>query len=164
MLSCALVWQKLARAAAAATQSQDTPCSHYRPERYNLALNWINSHGSSLTRLIIGSDTSDSPICQLPCPNLLELQLACSLQLCAGSRELVLLHSCTKLTRLELFGPTIFEEEVVWPAGGMPAAVAQLKNLVVRMHMPEDPTLRVLDVRSDQALTDGLGCQYTSAP
>lgn len=54
---------------------------------------------------------------------LVELSLeSCSVQLCVGSGELVLLHSCTKLTRLELSNPKIFEE-VVWPAGGVFAAL-----------------------------------------
>jgi hypothetical protein len=65
----ALVCRKLARAAAAATQSVWVN-GYNKPERLDAFLAWTVSHGSSLTRLVLDSSPSHSTR-QLPCPALL---------------------------------------------------------------------------------------------
>jgi hypothetical protein len=121
--ACALVCRKLARAAAAAT-SVDL----YSQQRYDGLLSWISTHGSSLTKLYLS--VNDSSICQLPCPNLRQLDLSgFSVQLCAGGSSMGLLHSCTALTRLVLRKSTLLDGSAAGLAGGVPSAVAQLQHL-----------------------------------
>jgi hypothetical protein len=131
LCSCALVCRKLARAAAAATTSVSFVCQG-RPQRLDDFLTWSSSHGSSLTRLHL--QFSNTPIRQLHCcPNLVELHLQhFTVQLCAGSEHLGLLHSCTALTSLRLEEATLLDGGVGdGPAGAAPAAAAaaQLQQL-----------------------------------
>jgi hypothetical protein len=99
--ACALVCRKLARAAAAATQSLDLFFNS--PERHDAFLGWTANHGSSLTHLRLFADPDHTPVRQLPCPNLLQLELvSCCVQLCASSEGMGLLHSCTALTHLDI--------------------------------------------------------------
>lgn len=73
--SCALFCQKLSRAATAATQSLQHELAG-TPQHLAAFLGWTSSHGSLLTTLFLWSMPNDSSIRQLPCPNLVELQLA----------------------------------------------------------------------------------------
>jgi hypothetical protein len=110
--ACTPVCQKLARAAAAATQSVSVSC-YCRPQPLDAFLAWAraSSHGSLLTRLKFSF--SDSPIRQLPCPQLLELQgISSSVQLCASSEGMGLLRSCTALTSLQLDSSTLLDGDV----------------------------------------------------
>jgi hypothetical protein len=129
--ACALVCRKLARAAAAATQSLRVSTVD-RPQRHTNVLAWAGSHGSSLTSMCLFSDLYNSPIRQLPCPNLRELNLSeCRVQLCASSEHSGLLHSCTALTKLVLRYPTLLAGGVPAPAGVVPSAVARLHSLTL---------------------------------
>jgi hypothetical protein len=138
--ACALVCCKLARAAAAAaTQSLELDLQS-SPESFDAFLNWLglNSSGRSLTRLVLSSNYSHLSICELPCPNLAELQLSmdatsCSVQLSASSRHPGLLHSCTSLTKLSLSNVALLDAATDRPAPAgdrcPPAAAAQLQHL-----------------------------------
>jgi hypothetical protein len=134
LTACALVCQKLARAAAAATQSlylraPDSP-------RCDGFLRWISNHGGSLTSLLL--DRSPSPIRQLRCPNLLELTLdECRVQLLPSSSSMGLLHSCPALMCLSLRGPTVLDG-AGGPAGGVAPVLAQLQG---RAPQPPCPAL-----------------------
>jgi hypothetical protein len=153
---CALVCHKLARAAAAAaaTQSLDLSFSD-SPERANAFLSWTMSHGSSLTRLVLSY--SHSTTRQLPCANLLELQLSdCSVQLCASSEHLGLLHSCTALTHLDVRCPALLD---CGAAGEVPVAVAQLRHLQLTV---TEPLPREEQQRICQALQERLLLHLTS--
>jgi hypothetical protein len=134
--ACALVNQKLARAAPAATQSLDLDFED-SPTNHDAFLDWTMSHGGYLTRLYLHSVSSHSPIRQLPCPNLLELHLdEASVQLCASREHLGLLHSCTALTQLCLIYPTLLDGDVEGPAGAAPAAAARLQRFVLDADQP----------------------------
>jgi hypothetical protein len=158
--ACALVCRKLARAAAAATQLLDLYFGDAF-ERYDAFMGWTSSHGSSLTRLVLSY--SPSTIQQLPCSNLLQLELAdCSVQLCASSEHSGLLHSCTALTSLSLH----FTEQGLLddlagqvPSAVPPTAVPQLKRLDVTAYVPEEPEAVL---RLDQAIVLSLGSHITS--
>jgi hypothetical protein len=90
--ACALVCQKLAKAAAAATKELTIQCDS--PQRQAAFLRWVDNNGSSLTRLSLASDPNADSIRQLPCANLLELEVSRgSAQLCGRSEGLGLLHS-----------------------------------------------------------------------
>jgi hypothetical protein len=114
--ACALVCQKLAKAAAAATQSLKLDFNS--PQCTSAFLSWTNSHGSSLTRLHLSSSPDHTLIHELPCPNLVKLNLySYSVQLCAGSADLGLLHSCPALTKLVVSYCTLLDGAVGAPAG-----------------------------------------------
>jgi hypothetical protein len=134
--ACALVCQKLARAAAAAAAATQSFRLYLAGSpRYDAFLGWASSHGSSLTRLELLS--SDSPIRELPCPNLLELQLY-EASVCAGSAGLGLLHSCTALTRLVLERASLLDGVGGLSAAVPTAAAARLKHLDLQdCQMPE---------------------------
>jgi hypothetical protein len=141
---CALVCQKLRRAAAAATQAVTVWPQASNPERANNFLSWASSYGSSLTALDLnfGSRGRSSSIRQLAaCPNLVQLSLAeCSVQLCAGSGNMGLLHSCTALTALALSSMMLLDVGLDEPAVGMAAPVARLQSLELkRCDLPDGP-------------------------
>jgi hypothetical protein len=123
------VCQKLARAAAAAaTTSLNLTTYNNNLQRWDAFLSWTTSHGASLTKLHLS--VHDSSIRHLPCNNLLQLSLSRgSVQLCAGGSDLGVLHSCTALTRLEVYDSTLLDGGVAGLAGGVPPAVAQLQHL-----------------------------------
>jgi hypothetical protein len=147
--SCALLCRKLARAAAAATQSLELEFSS--PQQHDAFVAWTSSHGSTLTQLKL---SSDSPIRQLPCPHLLELQLdECSGQLCASSDHVGLLHSCTALTKLILERPTVLDGETDVPDGAAPAAMAQLQSLRLFACRAYEGTAQALEQRLFPHLT-----------
>jgi hypothetical protein len=110
----------------------------YNRQRLDAFLLWTltSSYGSSLTRLHLSQLAPLSPniLCQLrelPCLNLLELQLVnCSVQLCASSERLGLLSSCPALRTLELCNPLLLDGVV--RDEPMQAAVAQLQHLTCR--------------------------------
>jgi hypothetical protein len=60
--------------------------------------------------------------------------MQCGVQLCAGSEHFGLLHSCTALTKLELCCATLLD--VAQPGSRAPAAVAQLKQLLLECQLP----------------------------
>jgi hypothetical protein len=141
--ACALVCRKLARAAAAATQSLELylDCDH-SPTNHDAFLSWTNRHGSSLTSLHLESIIENSPIRQLACPNLLQLSVTdCTVQLCASSEGLGLLHSCTALTKLKLTRPKLLAGGVLAPAGLVPSAVARLHSFTMTgcVELPGEP-------------------------
>jgi hypothetical protein len=71
-----------------------------------------------------------SPIRQLPYPALRELEFyESSVQLCAGSEGLGLLHSCTALTSLLLMESFLLDGGVNAPAGAASTAMARLQHL-----------------------------------
>jgi hypothetical protein len=150
------VSQKLARAAAAATTSLDL----FRPQ-LDAFLPWSSSYATSLTSLrlegTLEDDTFDPSIQQLPCPNLVELELSkCAVQLCASSQHLGLLHCCTALTRLELRFVNILDGSLDGPAGAAPGAVAQLQRL--QLHICK---LFAGQAKAAQALREQLLPQLT---
>jgi hypothetical protein len=61
--------------------------------------------------------------------------MQCGVQLCAGSEHFGLLHGCTALTKLELCCATLLD--VAQPGSRAPAAVAQLKHLVLDCWLPK---------------------------
>jgi hypothetical protein len=129
---CALVCRKLARAAAAATQSLDLVFN--RPQRHDAFLGWTERHGSSLTSLHLESSPDHTPIRQLPCAKLVELLLNdWSVQLCASSEHLGLLHSCTALTKLVLECVELLDDGLEGPAGAAPAETARLQHFSVTL-------------------------------
>jgi hypothetical protein len=158
--ACALVCQKLARAAAAATQSLELD-AYKRPQRCDAFLSWTSSYGSSLTRLLLAY--SPSPIRQLPCPNLFELTLDfCRVQLLPGIEGPGLLHSCTALTSLILRGPTVLHgaDGPAPPSSpGVARVLAQLQHFELEGEVPAGP---VLECRADQALGGVMGLYLTS--
>jgi hypothetical protein len=159
--ACALVCQKLAKAAAAATTSVTLQLYSDSSQRHNSFLSYTRSYGSSLTRLHLSSSPDHAPIRQLPCPHLLELELNfCSVQLCAGSEGLGLLHSCPALTRLVLRAPTLLDGSVAGPAGAAPSAVAQLQSFA--LEGCDRPGEADHDSRAAQALQDRLLPHLTS--
>lgn len=121
--------QKLRRAAAAATQAVTVWFPESNPERVNAFLSWTNSYGSSLTALELSCGGSIRQLAA--CPNLMHLTLVgCSAQLCAGSEDMGLLHSCTALTALALSSVTLLDGGLDKPAARMAAApVARLQSL-----------------------------------
>jgi hypothetical protein len=144
LTNSALVCRKLARAAAAATQSLG-------PLSYSDSLNtWISNHGSSLTRLSLGDfDQGHITIRQLPCPNLAELVVfGLRVQLCAGSEHMGLLHSCPALTQLLLGSVTLLDGSVDGPVPA-PAARLQVFRLCAR-------TLPAVGHNQNQALASRL--------
>jgi hypothetical protein len=126
--ACALVCRKLARAAAAATRLVSV-CCYDNPERLAAFLGWTVSHGSSLIKLQLTAGRNNSPIRQLPCANLRELEVDGHVQLCASSEHLGLLHSCTALTKLDMDNTTLLDDGVGTPAGPAPTATARLQSL-----------------------------------
>jgi hypothetical protein len=133
--ACALVCQKLARAAAAATQFLDLDFEDH-PVQHGAFLDWTGSHGSFLTRLELYTDPDYSPIRQLPCSNLLELRLSGSAQLGASSEGLGLLHSCTALTYLEWDEIGLLDGVADSAAPAVPSGVAQLRHLTLTSSQP----------------------------
>jgi hypothetical protein len=100
--NCALVSRRMHAAAVAATDCLEIAES--RPEMDVVVMNWLSQHGQHLTRLEV---CSYPHLRQLPCPNLLELKLfdwyESSVQLGpAADGSPGVIHSCTKLTRLEV--------------------------------------------------------------
>jgi hypothetical protein len=135
--ACALVSQKLARAAAAATRSVLASC-YAKPQQHDAFLSWTTRHGSSLAMLYLTSRPIYSPILQLPCPNLAQLELhECAVQLCASSEGLGLLHSCPALSQLVVFGSILLDGVADQPAEGVPSvAVPRLKHLALCCELP----------------------------
>lgn len=140
---CALVCQKLRRAAAAATQEVHVWAPDSAPQRANDFLSWTSSYGSSLTALHLDFGVRGGSVRQLAaCPNLVQLKLVgCSVQLGAGSGDMGLLHSCTALTHLVLSNVTLLDVGLDKPAAGMAAApVARLQSLALRScDLPDGP-------------------------
>ena len=71
------------------------------PKSKDSLLQWLPNYGHHVTRLQLAYLAP--PLQQLPCPNLLDLQLAsCSVQLGAADGFPGVVQGCSKLTRLEL--------------------------------------------------------------
>jgi len=95
--SCSQVSRTLCRAAAAATCAVESFDVH----SLHALCQWITLHGQHLTSLQLSA--VDENLTQLPCPNLLELDLAfIDVQLGGSSTQPGVLHSCTRLTMLRL--------------------------------------------------------------
>ena len=103
--TCCLVSNRLRAAAVAATDCLDLESTFRTQQRVESGLEWIMKNGQQLERLKLYNFRK--PIQQLPCVNLLELQLCgreCSVRLGpAADGQLGVIQGCTKLTRLELY-------------------------------------------------------------
>jgi hypothetical protein len=114
--------------AAAATQFLDLDFVDHLTQ-HGAFLSWTNSYGSSLTQLEFALRPEHTPVRQLACPNLLELELfRFSVQLCGSPEHLGLLHSCTALTSLSLLCVNLLDGGVEGPAGEAPAETARLQH------------------------------------
>jgi hypothetical protein len=148
--ACALVSQKLAKAAAAATQSVSLSC-YDSPGQFDGFLAWTNSHGSSLTKLHLSDMPDSTVIRQLACPNLLELSPG-SVQL-VSSEHLGLLHSCTALKKLDVGEATLLDGDSDGLAEEVKAtAMPQLKFLMCCTLPQPTAFLRLID-RHGSSLT-----------
>jgi hypothetical protein len=157
--SCSAVSRALEQAAAAATQqAQLTHERHgewdHFTERIVVFFQWTSHHGQYLTSLRLSDirlhrktrpDTAQ--VLQLPCPNLLELELALvAVQLGPTSTHPGVLHTCTQLTKLRLRACPITD----WPTGlAALSAAPQLQDLqLADIQPPAGAAAAVLD--SDQ--------------
>lgn len=113
LTKCCLVNSKLHAAAVAATQELGLGTYFLVPSANDIhvtspggarsALKWLDHHGHHLTSLRVQRNVG--PVHQLHSPNLLQLYLGhmCSVQLgTAADGSPGVVHSCSKLTRLEL--------------------------------------------------------------
>ena len=97
--SCCLVSRRMHAAAVAATE---TLSFQGPPQHAASASVWLSSCGQQLTKLYFGVW---GPPRELVCPYLLELELfGCHVQLGAADGHAGITQSCTKLTRLVLYG------------------------------------------------------------
>ena len=97
LTNCCLVNRRLHAAAVAATDQVMLATDHMTTK----AFRWLASYGHHVTKLHV--DVCNTPLQQLPCPNLQELKFnCCSVQLepTAGGQGII--EQCIKLTRLDL--------------------------------------------------------------
>lgn len=128
MTSCCLASRRLHAVAAAATHDLQVSCrcNDIPRDRADAVLQWIVQHGQHLTSLGMQLTDLAQPLLQLPCPNLLELELwngRVQLRAAAGGVP-GLIQCCTKLTSLELSG--IFAD---LPDGGVIDCLSSLVHL-----------------------------------
>ena len=139
LTSCCLVNSKLHAAAVAATQELQlcygtwTSAGYLNvaEQHYDQVFEWLLLHGHHLTCLHLTGFWRDwQPLQQLPCPNLLELEIdnCGELRLISTSGQLGVSQCCTKLTRLVLVGGGILD----LPAG---AVLDCLSDLVYLQHL-----------------------------
>jgi len=129
LLSCSRVNQTLHRAAAAATQQLQIELQEYRREaRAQCLLNlchWMHQYGQHLTSLQL--DAAGGTLTELPCPNLRELDVDnMRVQLSGSSTQPGVLHSCTRLTKLQLHCNHLVDEH---------SSLAALSALVQLQHL-----------------------------
>ena len=140
LTNCCLVNSRLHVAAVAATEMLELSFGPWQggisPGHADSIFTWLSHYGQHLTRLSM--DHCCKPLLQLPCPNLLELQLGgheCTVQLGpAADGNPGVIQSCTKLTRLEVWCDALDTDTTVINDG--------LMSLVHLQHLNVGPVLQ----------------------
>jgi hypothetical protein len=137
LTTCCLVNSKLHAAAVAATQElqlcygtwTSAGDSKVAEQHYDHFFEWLLLHGRYLTCLHLTSFWRDwQPLQQLPCPNLLELEVCdCGeLQLLTAGDRIGVSQCCTKLTSLVLVGADSISD---FPSGAVLDCLSSLVHL-----------------------------------